>query len=192
MLRWCSGDVDKEGQRRWVETSRHQPRSHRRSHQRFLSIMQRLHHSKLAWPGDRRNLPSRWPARPILEAARLNYPPLSLHSGTMSSIRVTSKRLLRILPKSSIRSFSSRHTSLYAPRHLLSIADLSHAELSTLVSISFSFQSLTFQSFTATTTTASHSLSPSRSAMQALISKHSNPALSRCHFIMPSPAVQLL
>ena len=52
----------------------------------------------------------------------------------MSSFRATSKRLLRISPSSSIRSFSSLHTSPYAPRHLLSIADLSPAELSALVS----------------------------------------------------------
>lgn len=53
----------------------------------------------------------------------------------MFSIRPAS-RILRSLPKLSTRSYSSRanpQTAPFAPRHLLSIADLTHGELSTLI-----------------------------------------------------------
>lgn len=60
---------------------------------------------------------------------------LKTDTSDMFSIRPAS-RILRSLPKLSTRSYSSRanpQTAPFAPRHLLSIADLTHGELSTLI-----------------------------------------------------------
>jgi hypothetical protein len=108
----------------------------------------------------------------------------------MSSFRAVPKRLTRILPSSSIRTFSSRHTSPFAPRHLLSIADLSSVELTALVSpsplpspqtplsllLNHHYHLFTFQT--------------SRSAMPLPTSKPSNPGHSRYPYTIPSPAAQ--